>query len=147
MQEPTEGGLAPVLDRLIIDVAKAVTDVVAAAVAIVTWASICSVVVIAIWHGDNAYLLSHGRVIYWTATMIYTIATIVAVSTSLAGFIALYAMVEVFRRNAEKNMKLFVALPYAVIRAFLGPGLLTFAFLAVAMLTIPAATALGFIAR
>lgn len=147
MQDAPASDIVMLRDRLILEISKVVTDIIAAAVAVVTWASVCSLVVISVWRSDFGYLLSLGRSTYCIAIAIYTVVTMIAATTTIAGFAALYAMVVVFRRNIEKNINLFAAIPYAIVLTFLPHGLLAFALLAVGTLTIPAAIALGFITR
>lgn len=147
MSEPTANDLATMRDRFILDAAKLVTDVIGAAVATCAWASICSLVVIAIWHSDNSTLLAHGKGVYWLSMIFFVIITVVAVLTSAFGFLALWTIVEIVRKKIETTPNLLVAIPFAIISPFLGYSLILFAIMAVAVLTLPAATALGFITR
>lgn len=85
----------------------------------------------------------YGRGMWLLTMLLNVVATAIAASTSAAALWALWQIADGAKQYLTMHRNLFVALPFAAMSAALTWGIMIFVMLCVAVLAIPAATALG----
>lgn len=122
---------------------KAVLNALAAALTCFTWASICLVSVLMIWRPNWIQVDDYGQAAWLIIMTLNVIITAVAVATTFAGFWALWQIANGALKYISSHKYAAIAFAVSALHTPIIWSLMAFTGLAVFVLALPIAAALG----
>lgn len=127
--------------------ARLVTDLIGAALAFLTWASLSLVVVILLWRTDWSHMDDYSKGMWLIAIVMNVAITAIAAVTTLIAFAALASLAIAVRDELLLHKSWWVILPTAFLGNVILWSLLFFTLLLVAVLAIPLAESLNILQK